>query len=431
MRARSYVASLVVLAAACGHGADVANFQEVRSSLARDAAPAVTPEDQALVAADGARFALDLYHGVTSMNDGNVFFSPYSITSTLAMTYAGARSATKTQMAKALRFELPDARLHAAFDALDLALASRTVSAPADAQGDRSVRLHVANGVWGDRSITFVPAFLDTLAVDYGASVRVTDFAHTPDAGRRAVNGWISDATEGKIAELLPSGSVTSDTRIVLANAMVLDATWASPFDPAMTAPLLFTRLDGSTASAGGMTQVDDLAYASGAGYQAVEIPYVGGKLAMDILLPDRGSFATLEASLDGDWLVGVLAKLATTSVSVTMPKFVIEGQTFSVADRLRALGMIDAFGAAADFGAMVDPASGQSVVLQDVLHQAYVKVGERGTEAAAATAGLASVTDAVADWKVTLTVDRPFFFVIRDRPTNTLLFVGRVVAPG
>ncbi len=398
----------------------------VSSSLTRNTTPNAPMADQVQLAADNTAFAFDLYHAVSGdAPSQNLFYSPYSISIALAMTYAGAAGETATQMAKTLHFDnLGAAKVHPAFDAIDLALASRAGgNAGADAH---PFRLNVSDSLWGDRAISFAKPFLDTLAVDYGSEVHVVDFTGAPDPARLAINQWVSDQTETKIPNLLPSGAITSSTRAVLVNAVYFDAGWYMPFDPTLTANATFTRLDGSTAQVPEMNDQRSLNYAEGTNYQAVEIPYSGSLTSMVVILPAAGQFASVESGLSGTFFSQVTSSFENDEVNIALPKFTIHGATISLRDSLSRLGMPDAFTESADFSAMIE---NDPIWLSDVLHQAFVSVTESGTVAAAATGAIARDASVAASPK-NMNVNRPFFFFIRDIPTGTVLFVGRATDP-
>jgi serpin B len=237
----------------------------------------------------------------------------------------------------------------------------------------------------------------------------------------------VSDQTDALIPTLLPVGTITQDTRFVLVNAIYFNAGWATPFDPQQTRGGAFTHLDGSTVQAQMMSQgVLETGYASGAGWAAVELPYAGNQTSMVVVLPDAGNFASVESALDGAQIDSIFSSLKTTAVELTMPKFTIQGATISLKNELSKLGMTDAFDPAhADFSAL----SADPIYIYDVLHQAYVSVDENGTKAAAAT-GVIGVGTAAPQNPVTFDANRPFLFAIRDIPTNSVLFVGRVLDP-
>ena len=381
-----------------------------------------------LVAGNTA-FSLDLYAAL-SEEDGNLFYSPNSISLALAMAYAGARGGTERQIAETLRFDLPQERLHPAFSSLDLSLD------PGAKGGDDAFRLNVANSFWRQQDYRFLPEFLDGLAVNYGQEVRPVDFRRDPEEARAHINDWVADETEKRITNLIPPDAITDVTRLVLANAIYFKAAWRVYFDKGATRNRPFHLLDGSKRKVPMMRQESRLRYASGDGYQAVELPYRGGEMAMTILLPDRDKFSEFEESLSGHSVEAILDGLDYELVRLTMPKFEMES-AFRLSETLSAMGMPDAFDdEAADFSGM----DGQicrnkgdiCLLISDVLHKAFISVDESVTEAAAATAVIFDATTEaeVEPEPIELVVDRPFLFIIRHQATGVILFVGRVLAP-
>ncbi|HPH97181.1 MAG TPA: serpin family protein [Anaerolineaceae bacterium] len=378
-------------------------------------------EDIVTAAAGNNAFALDLYHKLTGQ-DGNLFFSPYSISLALAMTEAGAAGNTRTQMDQVMHYTLPQDRLHAAFNALSQSLASRPSQADKD-QGD-PFRLSIANAIWGQQDYKFLSAYLDVLAENYGAGMRLMDFKSDPEACRNEINAWVEKETEQKIKNLLPAGVLNSDTRLVLTNAIYFKASWQYAFQKEATKDSNFTNLDGKVVKAPQMQLSEKLGYYAGEGYQMVELPYVGGGLVMDILVPDAGKFSTVESGLTNEDLLAAFSQLGRNQVNLAMPKFSYEAE-LSLTDTLQALGMTDAFSGDADFSGMD---GSRSLAIAEVIHKAFVAVDESGTEAAAATAVIMMETSALVNEPVTLTIDRPFIYVIRDVQTGAVLFMGRVV---
>lgn len=408
---------VLALLAACG-GSDGVDIPEVRSDLARDLTPAVTPAELTELVDGNTAFATDLYQRVRG-EPGNLFMSPHSISTALAMTYAGAAGDTATQMAQALHFTLPEPQLHAAFDALDLALASRATQAHGDTI---PFRLTTANALFGQDGWPFVPAFLDTLAQFYGAGVRVLDFEADPEAARTTINDWVEDRTNDRIQDLLPPGSITANTRLVLANAIYFSAAWSTPFEASQTADRPFHLASGATVDVPTLHANGEYAYGEGPGFRAAELTYDGEQLSMIVIVPDE--LAAFEAAFDADALAGVIGSLTPHEVDLSLPKFRFDAP-LGLKDHLIALGMRDAFDDGADFS-RIDGA--RDLVIQDVLHKGFVAIDERGTEAAAATAVI--IGDTSVPEHATLAVDRPFLFAIRDRPTGAVLFLGRVVDP-
>lgn len=393
----------------------------VSSNVGRDTAPEVAQGSVEELASDNTRFAFDLYHQIASTSSDNLFYSPYSISLALAMTYAGAHGETAQQMAHALDFSLPSSDLHAAFDKLDLELEGR-------AQDGKGLKLNIADSLWGERTMKFNQPFLDTLAADYGAAMHVVDFVNAPDAARTAINGWVSDETNDKIPNLLGKGSITSLTRLVLVNAIYFNAAWSTAFEKSATQPAIFTRLDGSTVQADEMHEMTELGYAEGSNYQAVELPYTGGKTSMVVVLPAPGAFQAVESEFSGDFVTSLFGSLETGEVTLSLPKFKIHGATIDLSRALEKLGMTDVFkGGVADLSGMAGAPG--DLYISGVLHQAFVRVDEAGTEAAAATAVIVA-GNAMPSRIATVNVDRPFFVLIRDIPTNSVLFAGRVTDP-
>jgi serpin B len=403
-------------------------MEVLQSNKPRDTSPQVGQAELAQLVAGNSQFAFDLYQALRQEGgEGNLFYSPYSISIALAMAYAGARGETERQMAEALHFTLPQDRLHPSFNALDLELASR--GEQPIAENGRPFRLKVANALWGQRGYHFLPEFLELLAINYGAGMHLLDFATAPEACRIVINEWVSDQTEGKIQDLLPSGSITPETRLVLTNAIYFNAAWHYPFDEELTRDGVFHLLDGGQVTVPMMSQTEILGYTEGDGYQAVELPYRGRdeqsvELSMVILLPESGRFAEFESSLDAERVDAILKDLAPRDVALTMPKFTYDS-SFSLKETLAAMGMPDAFSGAADFSGIDGT---RDLFIGDVVHKAFISVDEAGTEAAAATAVI--MLGAAPLPPVEVMIDRPFIFMIRDIETGAILFLGRVTNP-
>jgi serpin B len=401
------------------------DYGVVQSSLSRNMSPSVAPADLQTLTTGNTAFAFDMYHAIAAGNEtDNLFYSPYSVSIALAMTYAGAQSSTETQMAGALDFQLPQATLHPAFDSLDLQLASRAHGQAGD--NGQPFKLNVIDSLWGDKTFTFQKPFLDTLATYYGAGLRTVDFVNAPDTARGTINSWVADQTDDLIPTLLPPQSITSDTEFVIVNAIYFNAGWETPFLAAQTHPGTFTHLDASTVQVPMMNGGLEGNYAKGTGWQAVELPYAGGQTSMVVVLPDAGQFTTVETALDGAFVGSLFSSLKDAQIAMTLPKFTVKGSTISLKTELGKLGMTDAFDPnTADFAGIAS----QKVWIGDVLHQAFVSVDENGTQAAAATAVIGVGTAAMSN-VVTVDVNRPFFVLIRDIPTSSVLFAGRIVAP-
>jgi serpin B len=396
---------------------------ELKSDKPRITSPAVSQTDEATLVAGNDAFAFDVYKYLRA-GDGNIFFSPYSLSEVLAMTYGGARGNTEKEMAAALEFQLPQDKLHLAFDALDLALASRGQGAKGKDQ--QPFRLHVVNAIWGQTGFDFLPSYLELLAENYGSGLRILDFQKNPESSRVAINNWVAQQTEQKIKDLIPEGSITDMTRLVLTNAIYFNAAWLNQFDKNSTKPGDFTLKNGSKVSVPMMHEQESFNYGSGDGYQVVELPYDGNELSMVILLPDQGKFDSFEASLTGQSVTGIIQGMKSRTVQLSMPKFTTE-QSFGLKSALTSLGMKDAFAPGlADFSGMDGK---KDLYIQDVVHKAFIAVDEAGTEAAAAS-GVIVGTTAVPSDIVKLDINRPFIYLIHDIQTGTILFLGRVMNP-
>lgn len=413
---------LMVALIACSQ--PVVQAAELKSDKPRLESPNVSQTVKDKLVEGNTAFAFNLYQ-LLKEKDGNLFYSPYSISEALAMTFGGARNETEKQMASSMRFILDQATLHPAFNYLDQELAKRGQGAKgADGKG---FRLNVVNAIWGQKDFKFKSEYLDLLAQNYGAGLRILDFIKAVEPSRVTINQWVSDQTEARIKDLLPKGSIDEMTRLVLTNAIYFNAAWQSQFKKEATTEGKFTLLDGSQITASLMRQTKSFGYCEGDNYQAVELPYDGNELSMVILLPKVDQFKAFESGLSGEKIAGIIKSLQNNQVELTLPKFKIESE-LGLSSTLKDLGMKDAFDPLkADFSGM-DGA--KDLFISDVVHKAWVAVDEAGTEAAAATGVIVGTTSMPIDIKE-MKIDHPFIFLIRDIQTGAILFVGRVMNPG
>ena len=368
-------------------------------------------------------FAFDLYQALRTENDGNLFFSPYSISTALAMTYAGARGTTEQQMAEVMHFTLPQDELHPAFSELQQTIGQSATT-------DDAFRLNVVNALWGQENYAFRPDYLDLVDQNYGGGLRQVNFKSDPEAARQVINQWVADQTEQRIKDLLPEEVITTDTRLVLTNAIYFKASWLFQFDPEFTQDGPFTLLDGSTVTVPLMINADSFGYLEGDGFQAVQLPYEGNRAAMLIILPDEGRFEEIESGLNAETFTTLIDSLTYGEVSLTMPRFEYTSE-FRLDEALKAMGMMDAFiYGVADFSGIADlEVTGEPLFISAVIHKAFVKVDETGTEAAAATAVVIATESAMMPL-AEVTINRPFIFFITDQQTGSVLFMGRVMNP-
>jgi serpin B len=396
---------------------------EAKSDKAYDSSPNVSDSALETLVDGNNEFALDLYKQLSADKDGNLFFSPYSISLALAMTYAGANGQTEEQMAEVLHFLLEDEELHAAFNKLAIELNSRNeVPEGSNAQG---FQLNIVNATWGQEDFEFMQAFLDVLAENYDAGIRLRDYESDPEACRQTLNDWVSEQTNGKIEDLIPEGAIDELTRLVLTNAIYFKAAWLHQFNEEYTYDDTFYLEDGSTVTVPMMHQTDRFSYVNGDSYTAVELLYDIYNMSMVIIMPDEGSFADFESSLTAELVDSIIDSMSSGKVNLTMPKFEFTSD-FNLSDALQAMGMTDAFSDSADFSGITNKAD---LAISDVIHKAFISVDEEGTEAAAATAVIVSQTSMPTEI-VDININHSFIFLIRDIETNTTLFIGRVINP-
>lgn len=349
--------------------------------------------------------------------DASVALSPWSISENMAMAEQGARGTTAAQIARALSFGVPRGRLAPAFGALDRAVATAH---------DADTVLRTANALYGRQGASVRPAFLHALASGFGAPLRTVDFGGDPGGALAQVNGWVSQQTAGRIPALLSASDLRPAPLLVLLSAVYLHADWQLPFTAAHTVRAPFAAPQGRV-SVPTMHQDGVFAYRARRGYRVLELPYEGGRLAFDILLPDRGRLAALQRTLAGGGLAGTLRGLRPERVAVALPTFELHDR-LELRAPLSRLGMPVAFTDAADFSGIAGGPG--DLTISRVIHEAYIRVDEQGTEAAAATGTVITPTSAPAPPSIRFDVDRPFAFVLRDRATDTILFDGVVSTP-
>ena len=417
------VLALIMIFGASGCTQSV-SADEVKSDKPRVTSPVVSTSDMDTLVNGNSEFAWELYQ-VLKEEDGNLFYSPHSISLALAMTYAGAKGETARQMADTMHYLLSQNALHPAFNKLALELAKRGEGA--QGKDEKGFRLNIVNAIWGQKDYKFLSSFLDLLAENYGAGLRVLDFMNDPNASRETINQWVSDQTEGRIKDLIPEGSITPLTRLVLTNAIYFNAAWLSPFEEGATDPNgTFHLADGTSVTIPMMRNTESYGYMKSGNTLAVELPYDGFELSMVIMTNTTGNFSDFENALTFPSVEAILDELQYTQVALTMPKFEFESQ-FGLKEALQSMGMVIPFTPGeADFTGI---STAEALQIDDVIHKAFVSVDEAGTEAAAATAVIVGTTSMPAE-PVTVTLDQPFVFLIRDIQTGAILFIGRVMNP-
>ena len=348
---------------------------------------------------------------------GNLFFSPYSLSTALAMTYAGARGNTEKQMATTLHFTLPGKRLHCAFGALRNQLIQDDKS--------RGYQLLLANALWGQKGEPFLKEFLDLNQYYYEAGLTLLDFVNETEQSRRTINLWVEEKTNNKIKELIPQGGVDKQTAMVLTNAIYFKGDWKTKFDKKDTKHEDFAISAKEKIEIDMMHIKEKFKYYSDEKMQAIELPYKDNKLSMLVLLPGEiEGLKKIEDTLTTESLNTLLSKMEATKVDVYFPKCKITWGTFALNNALIALGMPNAFHyKTANFSGINGKVN--DLFISGVFHKAFIEVNEEGTEATAATA-VVIAHDAPPIFRA----DHPFILIIKDNRSQSVLFMGRVMNP-
>jgi serpin B len=375
---------------------------------------------QDVVAANN-RFAFDLY-GQLAGDTGNIFFSPFSLSSALAITYEGARGQTADEIRAVFHFPDNQARMRDGFSGMISAVN----------RGDAAYSLRTANALWAEQTYPFLPDYITTASAYYGAATTNLDFISHPDESRETINAWVEEQTEDRIQDLLQEGDIDTLTRLVITNAIYFKGDWVWQFDKNETREADFRTLAGTTVRVPMMAMTGEEArfrYAETADLQLLGMPYAGGdgtNLSMVVLLPKGDDLAAAERALDPAVLPALWDSTTVREVHVYFPKFRLETR-YSLPETLGAMGMPTAFSRNADLSGMDGT---RDLVISDVIHQAFVEVDEEGTEAAAATAVVIRLVSAPADPVPVFRADHPFIFMIRDDETGIILFIGRIANP-
>ncbi|MEX2119180.1 MAG: serpin family protein [Pirellulales bacterium] len=365
------------------------------------------------------RFALDLYAEMAKREQGNVFFSPLSISTGLAMAYAGAGGQTKSEIAQVLHVAGPEPELHRTFAALRRDVHSRNAT---------GWRVLLANRIWAQHDYDFHPEFFDLLAGHYQAEPAQVDFAGDTAGARRQINAWVREQTRGKIKDLVPDDVLWPSTRMVLTMAIYFASDWDHPFETGLTEEAAFYIAPERQVQVPMMNQAGSFAYFRGDGFQVLALPYQRDRFSMVLLLPDEmDGIAELEAQLDADQLRQWLAAMRHEHVDLFMPRFRLEAR-IDLREVLQSMGMQAAFDPnTAQFPRIT---SSEHLFISAALHKAYVDVDEQGTEAAAADVWASDGAEADDDKPPVFRADHPFLFLIRHNRTGAILFLGRLAVP-
>lgn len=374
------------------------------------------------------RFSCDLYRNLTTgtpAEGNNIFFSPFSLSSALAITYEGARGTTADEIRSVFNFPKNSTRMREGFASVNTLIN----------RNDAGYTLSTANALWADTGYPFLPGYTGIAEQYYAANTSTLDFTGQPEASRTTINSWVEEKTNNKIRNLLPKGSINSLTRLVITNAVYFKGTWQKQFDQNKTSDAPFKTPDGRTVTVRMMARVDEegvYPYMENADLQVLSLPYTsteGKGLSMLVLLPKEGNLSAIDPYLDPARLNALRQEESSRQVMVYFPKFKVES-TYSLADTLGAMGMPTAFSGNADFSGMDGR---KDLYINDVIHKAYIDVNEQGTEAAAATAvimwakGVVETEEPVPVFRA----DHPFVFLITENDSGAILFAGGVTNPG
>ena len=379
-------------------------------------------------------FAFQLYARLRG-KEGNLFFSPYSISTALALTYSGARGQTESQMGAVLHFPIFAKQNKESWisstvipDRRQFASAFAEIIKDLNSRGEKGgYELRVANALWGQKKYGFLQEYLELIETNYGGKLNEVDFIRAAESARKTINRWVEKKTNNKIKNLIQKGVLDSMTRLVLTNAIYFKGNWARQFKKDNTKDAPFTLVDGKKVDAEMMNQKAEFGYMETESFQGLELPYVDDELSMIILLPKKNDgLDELEKTLTVENLTKWLSKLYKREVVVSVPKFKMTSQ-FGLASVLKAMGMTDAFSSNANFSGINGK---RDLFISAVIHKAYVDVNEEGTEAAAATAVTMRLTSIGPARIPVFRADHPFLFFIRDNHTESILFVGRLMNP-
>jgi len=364
------------------------------------------------------QFAFDLYSKLSESEGGNVFYSPYSIFSALAMTYEGAKGQTAEEMKSVFHF--PENNV----------LRSNYAAIHNNINQERiSYELRSGNALWGLKDYPFLEDYINRIGTYFGGNLTNLDFLKEPEKSRQIINNYIEELTNNKIKEIIPAGFINALTRLIITNAIYFNGSWEWKFEEYRTNDKNFTITPGNVVQTPMMHMNPGntkFKYANLTDLQILELPYKGDKISMLILLP-RENLSVIEPSLTAEKLIGYKNLMGETSLEdIYLPKFEFDSIYF-MNDALISLGMPTAFGGNADFSGMTNA---DKLSISDVIHQGYIRVDEEGTEAAAATTVYMQVIGPIPPPKPIFNADHPFIFLIQERETGNILFLGKVTDP-
>ena len=393
-------------------------IETLESNLTRDLKPDVTNSELIALAQNNNQFAFSIFDKLFQSEEDNIFFSPYSISEALAIKYAGAKGDTKAEIASVFNFDMNnDEQLHKSFNGLDLHLN----------HDDENYTFNIVNSIWIQKDYSILDSYLDTIKVNYGAKIRTLDYIQEREKSRVVINDWVKNQTHNHIQEIIPQGMIDDFTRFVLVNAVYFKGKWLSPFYATYTKNSIFTLEDGSTKMIPFMKQVESTYnYIKGDSFQSIELPYQGSKSSMIIVFPDEGEFSNNIDDIERIYQESYENMRVENIAILKIPKFEFKTPLYDIKEHLKDLGMNKPFSSSANFGNMT---SDNSLKIDSILHQAFIKVDENGTEATATTIAIDSNLTGSLN-SIILDINRPFIFFIKDNMTQQILFMGVIKEP-
>ena len=385
--------------------------------------PQYAPEEAASLASANNQFAFDLYQQLKS-GQGNLLFSPYSLYQALTMVYGGAKADTASQIRNVLHYPISDEELHRVSNALNLALSSKP---GASVEADQAFTLQIANALWAMQNGHIEQSYLDLLSENYSAGMRTVDFAQSQKAAD-LINQWAQEHTNNKIKEIANPDMFNANTRLALTNAVYFKGAWRLPFEEANTHKQDFTLLNGEQVAVDMMRiSTEEFRSLKNDQIQMVEMSYANSTMVMDLISPVDGNWDAFSQTLTAGLLDDYIEQLSSHRVDLSLPKFKIETPEMDLINPMQDLGMIDLFGMNADLSGMTGD---KSLLISTLVQKAFIDVNEAGTEAAAVTIAVAQEKGMISPDPITITFDSPFLFLIRDRETGAILFIGQLMQP-
>lgn len=413
---------LAILAGCAATPTSTAQSGELTGKLAYDPAPQFSEDELNQLVASQNDFAGAIFLHQAQTKE-NLVISPYSLYQALGMLYAGASDETASEMRLAMRLPWEDARVHRLVNALNQKLLN---SAGAETAEGQAFELHIANAIWAAKDGTYEQAFLDSLSQNYDAGLKTLDFTNA-SAASNAINTWVAEQTDQKITQLAEPSMFSADTALALTNAVYFQAAWQFPFNEAATADAPFTLLNGKQQNVPTMHLTETLNVSVAEALTMVRLPYAGGTMVMEILMPRLSSWSYPDG-IGQLWSPQVqLPEMQRANVSLSMPKFHIETPIMDLIPALKSSGIQRAFTNDADFSGI---SGDQSLYVSAVAQKAFIDVNEKGTEASAATIAVVRPKSAPGGEPLQISIDRPFIFQIRDTATGAILFMGTVMQP-